>query len=85
MASETAVPTSLSTAVPTSPIFSPQSPTGITDPDLILTPSPLTAPVVGDSVTDPAFGTNLRRLTDSGDNGFATHIYSQLQAFSADN
>jgi hypothetical protein len=27
----------------------------------------------------------MRRLTDSGNSGFATHIYSQLQAFSADN
>ena len=64
---------------------SPQSPTSITDPALVLTPAALTAPAAGASVVDPTFGTSLRRLTDSGSSGFATHIYSQLQAFSADN
>lgn len=59
--------------------------TGITDPDLVLTPAPLSVPAAGGSVTDPVFGTTLRRLTDTGSSGFGTHIYSQLQAFSADN
>ena len=67
------------------PISTPQSPASITDPDLVLTLVPLTAPAVGSSVTDPVFGSTLRRLTDTGNSGFGTHIYSQLQAFSADN
>lgn len=81
MASETAVP-----QPPVSNLQSPipQSPTGITDPDLVVTPAPLTAPAVGGSVVDPVFGSTLRRLTDTGNSGFGTHIYSQLQAFSAD-
>lgn len=58
---------------------------GLTDPDLVVTPVSLAAPAAGNSVIDPTFGTSLRRLTDSGSSGFATHIYSQLQAFSADN
>ena len=68
-----------------SPIATLQSPLTLTDPDLVVTPAPLTAPAVGNSIADPVFGSSLRRLTDSGSNGFATHIYSQLQAFSADN
>lgn len=63
----------------------PQAPNALTDPNLIVTPAPLTAPAAGSSVIDPVFGTSLRRLTNSGSNGFATHIYSQLQAFSTDN
>ncbi|MCC6602972.1 MAG: hypothetical protein IT327_07170 [Anaerolineae bacterium] len=58
---------------------------GLTDPNLVVTPVSLAAPAAGGSVVDPTFGTSLRRLTDSGSSGFATHIYSQLQAFSADN
>ncbi|MEZ4591961.1 MAG: hypothetical protein R3D55_12595 [Chloroflexota bacterium] len=58
---------------------------GLTNPDLVVTPAAVTAPAAGSSVVDPVFGTTLRRLTNSGSSGFATHIYSQLQAFSADN
>ncbi|MEZ4646529.1 MAG: right-handed parallel beta-helix repeat-containing protein [Chloroflexota bacterium] len=59
---------------------------GITDPDLVATPAPLSPAPVGDDFSDPVFGTTLRRLTGASDNGgWATHIYSQLQAFSADN
>ncbi|MEZ4595221.1 MAG: hypothetical protein R3D55_29355, partial [Chloroflexota bacterium] len=58
---------------------------GIADPDLVLTPAAAAAPAAGSSVADPVFGTTLRRLTNSGSSGFATHIYSQLQPFSADN
>ncbi|MFZ1397727.1 MAG: hypothetical protein WAS33_12550 [Candidatus Promineifilaceae bacterium] len=58
---------------------------GLTDPDLVVTPVAVTAPAAGGSVVDPVFGSSLRRLTESGSSGFATHIYSQLQAFSADN
>ncbi|MCB8981977.1 MAG: hypothetical protein H6657_31605 [Ardenticatenaceae bacterium] len=75
--------TSESIAPKPSPV--PVTANGLTDPDLVVTPVSLTAPAVGNSVTDPTFGTTLRRLTDSGSSGFATHIYSQLQAFSADN
>ena len=57
----------------------------ITDPNLVLTPGALTAPSVGSTVTDPVFDSTLRRLTNTGNSGFGTHIYSQLQAFSADN
>lgn len=59
---------------------------GITDPNLVATPGALPLPPVGQAVTDPVFDTTLRRLSDdSQNNGFGTHIYSQLQAFSADN
>ncbi len=70
---------------PTANNQQPASITGLTDPALVVTPAPLTAPVVNGSVTDPVFGSSMRRITDSGSNGFATQIYSQLQAFSADN
>lgn len=85
VASGTLVLSGAETAVPRSPISSIQSPLTITDPDLVATPAVLTAPAAGDTVADPVFGTTLRRLTDSGSSGFATHIYSQLQAFSTDN
>ena len=40
---------------------------------------------VGVPFVDPVFGTTLRRVSDTSDRGgFETHIYSQLQAFSAD-
>lgn len=43
-------------------------------------------PALGETVTDPVFGTSIRRVTDRGaGGGYGTHIYSQLQAFSADN
>lgn len=48
-------------------------------------------PALG-SIVDPGFGTNIRRLTAGGNtvlgpnnNEWETHVYSQLQAFSADN
>lgn len=80
-------PTASATAefAPPTSLPAPASTNGLTDPDLVVTPAPLTAPAAGSSVTDPTFGTSLRRLTNSGSSGFATHIYSQLQAFSADN
>lgn len=46
---------------------------------------PLARPAYGQAVTDPDFGTSLRRITNAtATGGFATHIYSQLQAFSSD-
>lgn len=46
---------------------------------------PLAQPAPGETVTDPAFGATITRLTDRGDGeGFGTHIYAQLQAFSPD-
>ncbi|MCP5097687.1 MAG: hypothetical protein GY943_19240, partial [Chloroflexi bacterium] len=61
--------------------------TGLTDPDLIVAPAALPLQTAGSTFTDPVFGTTMRRLTGigSGSGGFATHIYSQLQAFSANN
>lgn len=59
-------------------------PAGITDPNLIVPQAPWGNPAVGTWQTEPAFGTSLRRLSDLAD-GFESHIYSQLQAFSADN
>jgi hypothetical protein len=59
---------------------------GITDPDLVVPQPPLSEPGVNIPATDPAFGTTLRRLSDTSENGgYETHLYSQLQAFSADN
>ncbi len=59
---------------------------GVTDPDAVIPPSPLAKPGVGVSITDPDFGTTLRRLANASENGgYETHLYSQLQAFSADN
>lgn len=59
---------------------------GVTDPSLVILPAVLPLPAVGVSMTDPAFGTTLRRVSDTSDRGgFESHIYSQLQAFSADN
>lgn len=59
---------------------------GITDPDAILPVPTLSRPPAGASYGDPVFGTLIQRvsgLSESG--GFETPIYSQLQAFSADN
>ncbi len=56
------------------------------DSTAVIVPPDMARPSVGERVTDPAFGTTLTRLTDASESGgFATHIYSQLQAFSADN
>ncbi|MCL4835173.1 MAG: hypothetical protein KJZ86_22225 [Caldilineaceae bacterium] len=58
---------------------------GITDPVVVVTVAPLPRPAVGAAVTDPVFGTTLRRISNTSENGgFETHIYSQLQAFSSD-
>jgi hypothetical protein len=59
---------------------------GLTDPTLILQPASLPLPPVGVPFIDPVFGTTLRRVSDtSQQGGFETQIYNQLQAFSADN
>jgi len=58
---------------------------GITDPALVFTPAALPLQLVGTPFVDPVFGTTLRRVSNTSDNGgFETHIYSQLQAFSSD-
>lgn len=55
------------------------------DPAAVVLPEPLAPPPVGYRFADPAFGTMLERLTDrSSTGGYATHVYSQLQAFSSD-
>jgi hypothetical protein len=58
---------------------------GVTDVSIVVAPRSLPLQPVGVPFVDPAFGSSLRRITDAatGD-GFATHIYSQLQAFSSD-
>lgn len=59
---------------------------GITDKSLVLQRQSLALPAAGVPVVDPVFGTTLRRFTDRTDNGgYATPVYSQLQAFSYDN
>jgi hypothetical protein len=58
----------------------------VTDPNLVLTPATIPLQPVGTTFTDPTFDTNIRRITGvTSGGGFGTHIYSQLQAFSADN
>lgn len=76
-------PTLTPTATPTMTATSPDE--GITDSDVVVTPADLPLQPVGTPFTDPIFGTTLRRASDASENGsFGTHIYSQLQAFSAD-
>jgi hypothetical protein len=61
------------------------SATGIDDPTIVVEPSSLPLQPVDVPFIDPSFRTTLRRITDASDTGsFATHIYSQLQAFSLD-
>lgn len=58
---------------------------GLTDATAVVEPAPAPRPELGAWTDEPSFGTRLRRLTDMSDaGGFGTHIYSQLQAFSAD-
>jgi cysteine-rich repeat protein len=58
---------------------------GIEDPSLVLSQPALIRPAVGERVVDPVFGTTLRRLTTrTGPGGWASHVYSQLQAVSPD-
>ncbi len=57
----------------------------VSDPDQLISSSRLSAPAVGGTVTDPAFGVTVRRLTNRGENGgLATAEYPQLQAINAD-
>lgn len=59
---------------------------GISDPNASLARQALARPAAGAAAIDPVFGTTIVRLTDrTGAGGYATHLYSQLQAFSADN
>jgi len=59
---------------------------GITNPNLIVTPAALPLQPVGTPFVDPVFGTTLRRVSNISDGGgFETQEYSQLQAFSSDN
>ena len=59
---------------------------GITDPSLIVQPGFLPLQSVGTTFMDPVFGTSIRRISDTSENGgFETQIYNQLQPFSSDN
>lgn len=59
---------------------------GISDKTLSLPRQALPRPAVGASVVEPVFGTTITRLTDrTNSGGYATQVYSQLQAFSPDN
>jgi len=59
---------------------------GITDPSLIVQPHSLSLQPVGAAFMDPVFGTSIRRVSDTSENGgFETQIYNQLQPFSSDN
>lgn len=69
-----------------SPIASKLPFSGLSDPDAIVRLAPQTAQLVGESFTDTAFGSSIRRVSNASDRGgFETQIYSQLQAFSSDN
>lgn len=58
----------------------------ITDPDGVYPMPSMSRPMMGEAVVDPVFGTTLRRISSASDSGgFATQVYSQLQAFSPDN
>ncbi len=46
--------------------------------------SPLAKPPVGEAITDPDFGTTLRRITDVGGTGVIKPMYSPAQAWNAD-
>ncbi len=87
----TATPTVTPTITPTSDGAAPTATAtpagiGLTDPDMVVTPAPLPLQPVGTPFVDPVFGTTLRRVSNTSvSGGFETHIYSQLQAFSADN
>lgn len=49
----------------------------------VIQPTKLSVPAFKASVTDSVFGTMITKISDRvGKGGFATHIYSQLQAFS---
>lgn len=58
---------------------------GIADPSANVRTSPFARPALGVAATEPDFGTSIRRITNDVRRGsFGTQIYSQLQAFSAD-
>ncbi len=46
--------------------------------------TPLAIPAVGQAVTDPEFGTTIRRITDVGDGGILKSMYSTIPAWNAD-
>ena len=53
--------------------------------DLTLRPmQPLLKPAYLDTVTDPSFGTTIRRITDAGIGGVIVPMYSTVQAWNAD-
>jgi hypothetical protein len=59
---------------------------GLADAAAIVSEPAFPLPAFDSTVTEPSFGTKVRRITDRvSSGGFATHIYSQLQAFSSDN
>lgn len=59
---------------------------GISDPGAVLPVPTLPRPAAGASYRDPVFDALIQRVSDlSESGGFETPIYSQLQAFSADN
>jgi hypothetical protein len=93
---QTATPTGTKTASATSTLVPPAATAtatrtpaqgaGLEDPNQVVTPAAVRLPPVGVPIIDPVFGTTLRRVSDQSDHdGFETQIYSQLQAFSADN
>lgn len=58
---------------------------GLSDPNQVVMPTHLPPQPAGVSFVDSAFGTTLRRVSDTSERGgFETQIYSQLQAFSSD-
>src|SRR5688572_3608168 len=58
----------------------------LTNPTQIVTPANIPLQPVGVPFVDPVFNTTLRRVSDTSERGgWESQIYSQLQAFSADN
>ncbi|MDA0245201.1 MAG: hypothetical protein OT477_17435 [Chloroflexi bacterium] len=77
----------LSAAVdsPPTPTLPPTADGGLSDPETVLNIAPLPLPPFNTAVTEPTFGTTLRRITNSFPNGQSSyHLYSQLQVFSPD-
>lgn len=59
---------------------------GVTNPSVVLHVPPLTRPAAGDFCVAPIFGTTVRRVFNRSESGgWEAQVYSQLQAFSADN
>lgn len=83
-----AAPSATATVAPSASPSAQSATVGVADAARTIRASASSQPPFNTRVTDTDFGTTIRRITNRvaiGSNGFATHIYSQLQAFSSDN